>query len=479
LCATHVYAFSFESMRRISHLSAFALLLSSPAAAQARSQPIIITNVTVIDVASGTERPNQSVLIDGERIREVGPSSRVSVPRSARRLDGRGKFVIPGMWDMHVHALQSADIARQQRVFDLFLAHGVTGIRDMGSHSDTLRVIRAQVAESRFRLAPRIVAAGPLLDGPRFRWSQAVAWHVTNTDEARRAVDSLKALPVDFLKIYGSLSRDVFFAVAARAREVGLPLAGHVPLSITSAEAVEAGQISIEHNAMYLTDVCVDSASVRMNRALNRWTREGYTAWYSERLAYGEARNVSACRAHYARLRERNVHLVPTVVLELRDRRALTSPAFALLDSAERMACENTVKSIEATADSLRTHFFASFLNDLKEQHAAGVPLLAGSDLPNACLAPGASLHDELAALVQAGLAPHEALAAAITRPAAFLKTEDRHGRIAAGYLADLVMLDASPLRDINNVRRIHAVMTNGHVLERAELARLTAKGKP
>jgi Amidohydrolase family len=467
-------------MRNLFLWSVVAMTLSSPPVmAQRTSPPIVITNVTVVDVERGTERANQSVVIEGERIRGVGPVARVSVPREAQRIDGRGKFIIPGLWDMHVHALQTADTVRQRRVFDLFLAHGVTGIRDMGSHSDTLRLIRAQLADGRFRLAPRLLVAGPLLDGPRFRWSQAMAWHLTTADQARQAVDSLKGLGVDFVKIYGSLSRDAFFAVAARAREVGFPLAGHIPLGITSAEAVEAGQVSIEHNSMYLTDVCVDSASTRMNRALNRWAREGYAAWYGERLAYRQARNVPRCRAHYALLRARNVHLTPTLVLELRDRRALGSRAFTLLDNAERVACENTVKSVVSTPDSLRTGFFASFLQDIREQHAAGIPLLAGSDLPNACLAPGASLHDELAALVEAGLPPHEALAAAITRPAAFLKAKDRYGKVAAGYFADLVLLDASPLRDINNVRRVHAVVANGQLLERADIERLVARTRP
>ncbi len=466
--------------RPISRLTAVAVcsLSRAPALlAQAPPVPVVaITNVTTIDVAAGTRMRGQTVVVRGERILRVGPADRVAIPRSASRVDGRGKFLIPGLWDMHVHAMQSTDTARQQRVFDLFLANGVTGFRDMGSHLDTLRAIRAQIAAGRYVMTPRIVAAGPLLDGPKFRWSQSVAWHMTNAAEARQAVDSLRRVEVDFLKVYGSLPRDAYFAIAAAAKENGLSFAGHIPLSVTSAEAVAAGQRSIEHNGMDITDVCVDSARTRIDRALTRWVREGYAAWYSERLAYAGLRDPVRCAAHAKQMRERGTFLVPTIVLELRDRRALTTTAFQYLDSLGRVACEGTVAGIMSAPDSVRSRFFDGFLRDVREQHAAGISLLAGSDLSNACLVPGFSLHDELAALVQAGLTPREALAAATTGPAAYLRRSETSGRIATGHVADLVLLDADPIRDINNVRRIRAVIATGRVLDRAALDRMLAR---
>ncbi len=465
-----------RTVRRSVALLALLAQVRTVAAGQVASPVVAITNVTIIDVARGTRAAAQTVLIQNSRITQAGPAERVAVPRGARRLEGRGKFLMPGLWDMHVHAMQSTDPAVQQRVFDLFLTNGITGIRDMGSDLDTLLAIRTQLAAGLYRAAPRVVAAGPLLDGPRFRWSQAIAWHITNAAEAHRAVDSLARVGVDFLKIYGSLPRAAFFAIAADARRVGLPMAGHIPLSVTSAEATAAGQISIEHNGMSVTDVCVDSAGPRMERALNRWTREGYAAWYAERRGYVRSRDTRRCAAHYATLRPQGTYLVPTILLELRDRRALTSPGFRFLDAPGRAACERTVASVMGVPDSLRQGFFDDFLRDVREQHAAGVPMLAGTDLPNACLVAGFSLHDELAALVSAGLTPRDALVAATTAPATFLKRNDVLGRVATGQMADLILLDADPLVDINNTRRIQAVIANGRAFDRAALDSMLAR---
>lgn len=432
-----------------------------------------ISNVTVIDVARGERVSNQTVLVHHDRIARVGPAATVAIPRAARRVDGRGKFLLPGLWDMHVHAMQSTDTVRQRRIFELFLANGVTGLRDMGSDLDTLRAIRTQLAAGQFAASPRIVAAGPLLDGPKFRWSQSIAWHISTPVEAVRSVDSLRRAGVDFLKVYGSLPRNAYFAIADAAKQAGLTFAGHIPLSVTSAEAVTAGQRSIEHNGMSVTDVCVDSAETRMDRALGRWARDGYAAWYAERLAYGRSRDAGRCSAHYASMRSHRTYLVPTLVLELRDRRALTSPAFSFLDSLGRAACEGTVTAIMSAPDSVRTRFFDDFLRDVRDQHAAGIPLLAGSDVPNACLVSGFSLHDELAAMVLAGLTPRDALAAATIGPSEYLRRTETMGRVAAGQLADLVLLDADPLLDINNVRRIRAVIANGRLFDRAALDRM------
>ena len=450
--------------------------VSTVAAGQVTLPVVAITNVTILDVARGGRAPGQTVLIRDGRITQTGPAQRVTVPHNARLLEGRGKFLMPGLWDMHVHAMQSSNPAVQQRVFDLFVANGVTGIRDMGSDLDSLLAIRKQLAAGVYGAAPRVVAAGPLLDGPRFRWSQTIAWHITNADEAHRAVDSLTRVGVDFLKIYGSLPRAAFFAIADEARRVGLPIAGHIPLSVTSAEATAAGQISIEHNGMSVTDVCVDSAGPRMERALNRWTREGYAAWYAARRKYVRSRDTRRCAAHYATLRAQGTYVVPTIVLELRDRRAITSPAFRFLDAPGRAACESTVASIMGVPDSLRHGFVDDFLRDVREQQAAGVPMLAGTDLANACLVPGISLHDELAALVSAGLTPRDALVAATTAPAAFLERNDVQGRVATGQMADLVLLDADPLVDISNTRRIQAVIANGRAFDRVVLDSMLAR---
>jgi imidazolonepropionase-like amidohydrolase len=279
--------------------------------------------------------------------------------------------------------------------------------------------------------------------------------------------------------VYTSLPRDAYFAIAAETRRRGLPFAGHLPTSVSAAEAANAGQASIEHNGMWLSDGCVDEAGSRINAALSRWTREGYTAWYAERRAFHAARDSVRCAALRAVFRANGTWMTPTIVLEIKDRGAFTRPAFQYLDQVGQDACTGTVSSIEEVPDTLRQGFFADFRSEVAELRRERIGILAGTDLPNPCLAPGFSLHDELQALVHSGFTPREALAAATINPAAFLGLTDSLGTIAKGKAADLVLLDADPLVDIANTTRIRAVIANGRPFVRAELDALLAQAKP
>ena len=444
--------------------------LHAPIAAGQTAATIAITNVTIVRVEDGSRLPDQTVLVLGNRIVAVGASKSISVPARARRVDGRGAFLIPGLWDMHVHAIRTSSPTIQGSIFGLFIANGVTGVRDMGGYLDTLIAVEALIARGEFGAVPRLMAAGPLLDGPKFRWSHPIAWHLESAADARTAVDSLKRAGVDFLKIYGSLSRDAYFAVTAEARRAGLSFAGHIPTGVSAAEASTAGQASFEHNDMWVSGGCVDDAATRVNTALTRWTREGYGAWFTERRAFHAARDAARCLKLQELFRKNGTRIVPTIVNEVKDHRVFMRPAFRYLDEEGKRACKATVASIEQGPDSLREGFYADFRAEVQELRQAGIAILAGTDVPNPCLTPGFSLHDELEELVLAGLTPREALAAATIGPAAFLGLSDSLGTIAPGMVADLVLLDADPLVKVGNTTRIRAVFANGRPFGRREL---------
>jgi hypothetical protein len=214
------------------------------AAAAADDEPVVFGGVTVIDGTGAGPRRLVDVVLAGSRIVEIGP--KIHAPRDARAINARGKFLIPGLWDMHVHLAfpWSSPVELWEPSLWLFIANGVTGVRDMGSDWDVLRAWRDKI-EAGVAVGPRIVAAGPILDGPTPGYPGRITVH--NAGEARAAVQSLAKLGVDFIKVHGHLSRDSYFAIAGEAKKQGLPFAGHVTQAVSAAEASDAGQWSIAH----------------------------------------------------------------------------------------------------------------------------------------------------------------------------------------------------------------------------------------
>lgn len=238
-------------MRPFPALLAGCLALACAAPARGQSADLALARVTVVDVERGALHPGQTVLIHGGRITWTGPAAQARIPAGARVVEADGRFVIPGLWDMHVHTSREG---RARHFWPLFLAHGVTGVREMGSYLDTLRHWRAE-ARRPDSGAPRIVWSSPMLDGVPTSWRHG--YGVADAAEARAAVDTMHARGFDFLKVYNRLSREAYFAIAARARERGMVFAGHVPSSITLEEASDAGQRSLEHLDDELFIACV------------------------------------------------------------------------------------------------------------------------------------------------------------------------------------------------------------------------------
>jgi imidazolonepropionase-like amidohydrolase len=404
-------------------LGALALLLP---AAIAQEQPLAFVGVTVIDTQAGRARPSMTVVVAQGRIASVSPSQELRPPRGARIIDGRGKFLIPGLWDMHAHLhatleMDERDLSGRSFFAPRLVAHGVTGVRSMFDSWPAIRRLRAEIAAG-IVVGPRIVASGPMLDGPQPYWPGAIA--CGTAAQARQAVERLARDGVDFVKIYSWLPRDAFFAIAAEARRAGLPVAGHVPNSVTAAEASAAGQKSIEH-------------------------------------LFG----VSADPALLAALIKNGTAVTPTLVVH---RSAASGAELAAIPPSLRQFWLSPARDRSADAAAARRRE----MRIVADMHKAGVLILAGSDTPNPYVMPGASLHRELELLVDAGLTPMQALQAATIRAADFLGMADRLGSIAQGNLADLVLLERDPLARIGNTRSIETVVLNGRLIERPELDR-------
>jgi imidazolonepropionase-like amidohydrolase len=423
--------------------------LAGPASAQ---RPTAFTHVTVIDGGHATPRADQTVIIRGNRVVTVAASGSVRVPSDTWVIEGRGKFLIPGLWDMHVHTA----VIGGRELLGLYVANGVTGVRDMAGDWATLTAWRDSIAHGRLA-GPRIIASGPYLEGGDVSIPHLLA---RTPDEGRAAVDSLVRLGVDFVKVHSQLTRETYFAIARRARERGIAFAGHVPRVVGSADASDSGQRSIEH-LLAIPAPCTPAESIalqprfRVQGALGRCSSEDLGPLY-------------------ARFVRNGTWVTPTFVAQYEvahwPGRAVPGDSLAhyLPDSLRRYVAEifPMPDSIPPGADSVGRAMFAKRLAQVAAMHRAGVRILTGTDAPLRNSPPGFGLHEEFVLLAQAGLSPIEIIRAATLEPARYFGMLDSLGTIAPGQLADLVLLDANPLRDIRNTRRIAAVVANGRLYD-------------
>lgn len=447
------------------------LLGGSLALAAPAESPLVLQHVNVIDATGSPVQTDMSVFIQGGRIVRIEKASRGRIPSGARVVDATGKFLIPGLWDMHVHVMFGDWIPGGKEVsLPLFVANGVTGIRDMGGDLDTLLQWRREISAGSL-VGPRMVIAGPMLDGPKSRFPSSLS--ITTPEEGRKAVDGLKAKGVDFIKVQSFIQHDAYLAVAGECRKQKMTLAGHVPDAVRATETVDAGQKSIEH----LTGV-FEACSTREDEFLKG--PKGPKRFL-------DAHDPQRCSALIAKFAQHHTWQVPTLVWErgqwlVDDIDYSHDPLLKYApQSWQKKSWPDFTKSILSELDtdevSVRRRFVKKELEIMGAMHRAGVPILAGTDTAAAvAVLPGSSLHTEMEYLVEAGLTPMEALQTATLNPAEFLGRQKEMGTVAKGKIADLVLLDANPLQDIRNTRRISAVILNGRLLDRAELDRMLEK---
>ena len=437
--------------------AALAFALGAPAA---RGQtPIAITHVSVIDGSSPSPRGDQTVVVRGGRIAAVGPSAGVHVPAGARVVDGRGRYLIPGLWDMHVHT----SIVGGRHLLGLYVGNGVTGVRDMAGDWDTLTAWRREIARGTL-VGPRIVASGPYIEGGDVPIPHLLA---RTPEEGRAAVDSLVGLGVDFIKVHGQLTPPTYYAVARRARERRMPFAGHVSPAVGSANASDSGQKSIEH-LLAIPAPCTPAESVALRPR------------FPVQSALGRCTSADLAPL-YARFVRNGTWVTPTFTaqVEVANWPARAVPGDTLAHYLSAAVREFVARifpmpdSIPPGADSVGRAMLEKRMRQVADMRRAGVRVLAGTDAPLRNSPPGFGLHEELRLLVRGGMSPFDALRSATSEPADYLGMLDSAGTIASGKLADLVLLDADPLRDIRNTRLIRAVVAGGRLYDATARQRL------
>ena len=475
----------------------FAVLLPTFLVAQtsptSQSRRLAFTHATVIDMTGAPPKSDMTVVVEGGSIVQVGKTRSVKVPADARIVDAAGKFLIPGLWDMHVHTLREG---RPPIFFPLFIANGVTSVRDMGcsfEEFDQLKELRLKIADGTI-IGPRVVAApGPFLDGPHAFWPNR-SIPVSNETEARQAVASLKQHGADFVKTYNNIPREAYFAVIYEARRQGLPVAGHVPLYVSVAEASDAGQKTMEHLGSIYGGILLacSSREAEIRRAMieaierpNSTAPSQLAAQRAELPALMNSYSREKASALFKRFVRNGTWQVPTLVV-LRSFAYIDDPAFTNDERIKYLPrsmmsgwnAREVPIFMERTAADVAN---GKKLFDMQKQlvdalRRADVQLMAGSDALNPFIFPGFSLQDELALLVRAGLTPLEALQAATINPARFFGMQDKLGTVETSKLADLVLLNGNPLDDIHNTQRIQAVVVNGRYFSRVELDRMLAE---
>jgi len=426
---------------------------------------VVIAHVTVIDPAGGAVHKDWSVAVEGDRIVYAGPAATIRVPPAANVVDGSGKFLIPGLWDMHIHTFFGDWVPGGREVtLPLLLANGVTGARDMGSDLEPILDARKDV-ESGKQIGPRLVISGPMLDGEKTPFPAVIV--VKTADDGRAAVGKLQAAGVDFIKIQSLVPRDAYVAIADEARKRGIVFVGHVPDVMRASEASEAGQKSFEHL------IGVFEGSSTAEDALLKGPK-GPAKFLA---TYDAAKEASLA----ALLAKNQTWQCPTLLWELGgwlvDVFDVTqypelryAPDSWRQKTWPRFKADMTKSYITDPLD-VRKQFVEYELGIVARLKKAGVPWLAGTDTPAGVgIVPGFSLHRELERFVAAGFTPVEALQTATLLPARFLGKEDAYGTVAKGKAADLVLLDADPTQDVRNTQRIAAVVANGRVFTRADL---------
>jgi len=432
---------------------------------------LVITDVNVVDVRTGEVRADQIVIIEKNRITTVGPRKETRYPRNASTVNAKGGYLIPGLWDMHVHlAFGDWFPNAEQTSLPLFIANGITGVRDMGSELDVVQNWR-NLIESGSLIGPRIVTAGPMLDGAKTPFPSTIV--ITTPEEGRRAVDELKRRGADFIKLQSLIPADAVQAIVEESKKEEIAFAGHVPDSVRAETMSDAGMRSFEH----LIGIFEGSSPLESEFLKGGKTEAKFLASYDRELA-GKLAAVLAKNQTWqcpTLVWERGGNLIDTIDFS-KDARGKYVPAYwkERTWKAETAAVE---KNFGTDDLATRKAFVAKELEVVLLLHKAGVPFLAGTDTPpGVYIFPGFSLHEEMQRFVAAGFTPLEALQTATINPAKFLGTEETQGTIEKGKYADLVMLDANPLADIGNTQKIAAVIFNGRYFSRADLAKLLAK---
>lgn len=405
---------------------------------------LAITHVTVIDVTGATSLRDVTVVIRDGRIVSVG---REAAPAGATVVEGRGKFLIPGLWDMHVHLSWTTSSA-----LPLLIANGVTSVRDLGSRFTEIEDWRSRIAAG-ILTGPHILRVGPILNGKSFNQYQMVPG---NADQTRGVARALKEIGVDAFKVHRRMERDSYFALIDEAQKLGVPVVGHIPMTVSPEEASNAGQQTIEHVATLFEGTFSQAHPDKLAESMRAWRANG-----AEEL--------------FAIFVKNHTVFDPTLIaywgiVQYYDPATPPDPRMRYVAASVKKAAAAREKVVATPAELAdQKAVYDEYREVVRMANHAGVVIVTGTDIAAERL-PGFTMHDELALLVDSGLTPMQALQAATINSATVTNRSKDLGSIETGKLADLVLLSADPLADIHNTAKIDAVIVDGKLLRRGDL---------
>ena len=442
----------------------FAIIFAIVACNLNQTADLVIKDVKVVDVETGQVSDNKSIEIrDGHIAGVYDAETDISAEET---IEGEGKYVIPGLWDMHVH-FRGGDslIAENKELLKLYIQHGVTTVRDAGGDiTPAILEWKKEIEKGNLR-GPRIFTSGPKLDGADPSWAGSI--EVTEVSQVSGALDSLESLNVDYVKLYDStIPGDVYIAAIKEAEERGLPVTGHMPFTVDFNDAVAAGLDATEH--MYY----VLKGSSTKEEEITKAVQDGeYGFWEALSEVVATYDSVRANKT-YQQMADAGTGVVPTlhigkVLAFLNEEDHSGDPFLEKIPDGIQQTYEGRLQSALRQSDGAtqrRRNLRQRFVSMIPNLHEAGVSIYAGSDSGpyNSFVYPGLSLHKELEELVEAGLTPLEALQTSVQNGPAFFGVSDTYGKIQQGYAADLLILNSNPLSDIKNTQDIYSVILKG-----------------
>jgi imidazolonepropionase-like amidohydrolase len=447
-----------------SSIAIFLLAVSLFSCHNASNHDCLITNVNIIDVNTGKILNNKTVAIDSNRISAIYDNE-INIGDKTTIIDGKGKYLIPGLWDMHGHYKWD-----HVEIDPLLIANGITGIREMwGDMPEFVKV--PDKTQSKDMVSPSVYSSGDLIDGnpPSFPAGCLV---VTTPEEAINAVNKQIDKKVDFIKVYGALSEECFMAIANKAKESNIPFAGHIPDKVSIYKAIEAGMASSEHLYGFLEGCLAQNYYENPPRSMGEFISR-----------FSDTRFDSLC----LKLANGSMWICPTLTVNramsyLNDSTFTKDTRMAYLPNSiigvwNQKLNPFTKDQIDAFANSRRERYLFE-LSLLGKMNKKGVKFISGTDFPNPYVFPGFSLHDELSLMVKGGMPILDALKSATINPAIFMNKTDDFGSIAVGKMASLVVLNKNPLENIENTKTIETVIVRGKVYNGKALSLMLEEAK-
>jgi imidazolonepropionase-like amidohydrolase len=453
------------------------LSIASCSTSEKTKLDLLIDHANVVDVKTGQLMANQQIGVRNDTIIFVREAGNNSDYAAGETIDAAGKFVIPGLWDMHVHFRGGNELIEENKnLLPLFIANGITGVREAGGDmTQEIFKWRAEIQSGQL-IGPTIYTSGPKLDGPKATWAGSIP--VTTKEEVIQAVDSLENMGVDFIKIYDStISREAYIWIIEEAKKRGITTSGHMPFTVMLADAVNAGLGSVEHLYYVLKGASAQEKEITQD------VIDGKSGFWGSMDKLIQTYDEDQANQIFSLLKSNNTYVVPTQhignTLSYLDRDNHEADEYlqyigpGIIDSYQGRIRGAMRANEKAIAE--RHELNSIFASLIPKMQAAGVSLLAGSDAgaSNSYVYQGISLHQELAALVAAGLSPAEALRTATINGAKFLKVDDYYGSIEVGKSSDLLILNANPLDDISNTQKINTLVLGNRTFSKADLEKM------